>query len=66
MTSFWMGYLAAVLSYLVVGFLIGVYIVVRYLPRFHGGGFAWKQMAKHVGTVTIYWPVVLAEIIGGS
>lgn len=60
MSQFWIGYLAAVATYLAIGFAVGLYVVISNLDRFHGGGFQWKRMAKHVSLLTVFWPAAVA------
>jgi hypothetical protein len=63
MTQFLIGYLAAIVTYLVIGFCIGCYVVITNLAHFHGAGFQWKRMAKHIGQTSLLWPMAVAEFV---
>lgn len=56
MAMFWLGYLAAILTYLTVGGGFGIWMVVTHLDRFHGGGFQWRRMAGHILLLMFFWP----------
>lgn len=56
MSMFLLGYMAAVLTYLVIGFILGTAIVFTNMDRFHGAGFQVKRMIKHILLVSFFWP----------
>ena len=63
MMQFWIGYAAAVATYLLIGAGMGVYIVMTNLARFHGAGFQVRRMVGHVGLIAVFWPGSILELI---
>lgn len=61
MSQFWIGYLAAIGTYLAIGVGVGIYVVMTNLARFHGGGFQWARMAQYVMLLALLWPGAVEE-----
>lgn len=59
MSNLWLFVFLVPTVYLGIGVLVGLFIVVKNLARFHGAGFQWVRMAKTVGAVALVWPVAL-------
>jgi hypothetical protein len=63
MSQFLAGFLTAIAAYIVVGVLIGVYVVITHLSYFFAAGWQWKRMAGTVFANTVGWPAALFDIV---
>jgi hypothetical protein len=63
MSQFWIGYFAAIGTYLVIGLGIGIAIVWTHLAYFFAGGWQFKRMALTIAINIIAWPTAILELI---
>ena len=61
MIELWILALLVPSAYFGIGVVVGIFIVIKNITRFHGAGFQWVRMAKTVGAVALVWPVMLVH-----
>jgi hypothetical protein len=56
MSQFWLGYVAAISTYLFIGLCFSFYIIISNLAVFFSAGWQWRRMLKTIAIYVPLWP----------